>query len=109
MSLPNGKTEQQAMNVIREAAALFTSETNVLYFVVLETKSMAPCTLGVHVTTQDHFEAMQHYHQCREDVFQHCATFDEAAALFKSTSPLERFVFFLLRLQAPCGLHVSAK
>ena len=44
MNLPDGKTEQEARNIIREAAALFTSESKVLYFAKFAAQSTASCT-----------------------------------------------------------------
>jgi len=97
MNLPDGKTEQEARNIIREAAALFTSESKVLYFALFAAQSTAPCTLGVHVTTQNHFNAMLRVHHESEPArFTSCATFQEAAALFKNqcSCNVNHFVFF---------------
>ena len=97
MNLPDGKTEQAARNIIREAAALFTSESKVLYFALFAAQSTAPCTLGVHVTTESNFNAMLRVHHDSEAAcFTACATFEEAAALFKNkcSCNVNAFVFF---------------
>ena len=110
MNLPQGKTEQEAMNIIREAGALFTSESNVLYFAVFAAQSTAACTRGVHVTTQDHFDAMLRVHQESElACFTSCAAFEEAAALFKDQRSCNAacLVFFFFEFTQYLIAHID--